>query len=60
MSFNFGRDPRENTNKLLAMVDEGLIDKDVVLRMALEWTSDADVEEMCRRNDVFLDEDDDE
>lgn len=55
-----GRNPRENTNKLLEMIDEGLLDKDTILQAALEWLSDAEVEEMCRRNDIFLNEEDED
>ena len=56
--------PRKHTNKLLEMVDEGLLNEHEVLLMAVGALSDADVHEMCQRNDVFLfpeeDEDDED
>ena len=52
--------PRRHTNKLLALVDEEMLDKDQVLLMALNALSDADVHEMCQRNDIFLFEDEEE
>lgn len=52
--------PRRNTNRLLEMVDEGLLDTKTMLLAALNALSDAEVHEMCQRNDVFLFEDEDE
>ena len=52
--------PRKHTNRLLEMVDEGLLDESEVLLMAVNALSDADVHEMCQRNDIFLFPEDDE
>lgn len=52
--------PRRNTNRLLEMVDEGLLDMETMLTAALNALSDSEVHEMCQRNDVFLFEDEDE
>ena len=55
--------PRKHTNKLLDLVYDGMLDGDDILLMALNALSDAEVHEMCQRNDIFLfeeEEDDDE
>ena len=51
---------RENTNKILELVDEGVLDPIKVLTAALNWHSDRDVGEMAEVNEFFLDNDDDE
>ena len=51
---------RENTNKLLELVDEGVLNPMQVLKAALSWHSDRDVGEMAEANEFFLDSDDDE
>jgi hypothetical protein len=49
-------DTRKSTNRLLEMIDEGLIDpKDVVL-MCVKFMSESDVDMMCRINEVFEEE----
>ena len=50
---------REYTNKLMAMMDEGLISYQAVAEMALGYLSEHDVEDMMRANDI-LDEDEDD
>ena len=50
---------REYTNKLIAMMDEGLITAEAVAEMALAYMSEDDVKDMCRANDLLLDEDED-
>ena len=51
---------RENTNKLLDLVDEGVLDPIQVLKAALSWHEDLDVGKMAEANEFFLDNDDDE
>ena len=51
---------RQNTNKLLELIDEGLLDSKEVLYAALSWHSDSDVGEMAVENEFFSDEDCDE
>ena len=51
---------RENTNKLLDLVDEGVLDPIQVLKAALSWHSDRDVGEMAEANEFFSDNDDDD
>jgi hypothetical protein len=50
---------REATNRLIAMMDEGLISAEAVAEMALAYMSEDDVADMMRANDI-LDEEDDE
>jgi hypothetical protein len=47
---------REATNKLLELVEEGLLDKDTVIMACLKFMSEDDVEEMCHSNEFFEDE----
>lgn len=52
---------REYTNKLLEMVDEGLLDKDTVIMACLKYMSEADVQDMMEANEFILeDEEEDE
>jgi len=50
---------REYTSKLIAMMDEGLISAEAVAEMALAYMSEDDVKDMCRANDILLEEDED-
>jgi uncharacterized protein YacL (UPF0231 family) len=50
---------REYTSKLIAMMDEGLISTEAVAEMALAYMSEDDVKDMCRANDILLEEDED-
>jgi cobalamin biosynthesis protein CobT len=55
------RKVRPATNRLIDMMDEGLIDARAVADMALSWLSESDVAEMMKANDlVEYDEDEDE
>ena len=49
---------RPNTNKLIALIDDGMLDKDTVLLAALNWLSEDDVLEMAEQNDLMFDDDD--
>lgn len=55
---------RKYTNKLLEMVDEGLLDKMVILTAALNALSEDEVEQMCCANDLLeamgMEEEDDD
>lgn len=48
---------RTQTNKLIDMMDEGLISAEAVAEMCLAYMSEDDVADMMRANDI-LDEDD--
>jgi hypothetical protein len=50
---------REQTTRLLEMMDEGLISATAVAEMALAYMSEDDVADMMRANDI-LDEEDEE
>jgi hypothetical protein len=49
---------RTQTNKLIDMMDEGLISAAAVAEMALAYMSEDDVADMMRANDILDDEDD--
>jgi len=53
---------REATNKLLEMVEEGIVDKDYVIMACVKYMSEDDVADMMQLNDLMIDdeEDDDE
>lgn len=44
---------REYTEKLLEMVDEGLVDKDYVIKACVCYMSEAEVADMMRINDLI-------
>lgn len=52
---------REYTNKLLEMVEEGILNKDTVIMACVKFMSEDDVRDMMEANEFILeDEDDDE
>lgn len=51
---------RTQTNKLIDMMDEGLISAQAVAEMALAYMSEDDVADMMRANDILDDEDEDD
>ena len=50
---------REYTNLVLEMVEEGILDKDVVIMACLKYMSEAEVRDMAEANG-FLPEDEEE
>lgn len=54
------RPVREATNKILEMVDEGLLNPRDVLLMALKWMSEDDVKAMAEANEIYLTEEEEE
>jgi hypothetical protein len=54
------RQTRPATNRLIDMMDEGLIDARAVADMALSWMSESSVHEMMLANDLVEDEAEDE
>ena len=50
---------REQTMKLLDMMDEGLIRAEVIVEMCLAYMGENDVADMMRSNDILLDDEDD-
>lgn len=51
---------RVNTNKLLALIEEGVIDKDYVILACLKYMSEDDVTDMMHANEIDVDDEDDE
>ena len=51
---------REYTNKILEMVEEGVIDKDWLIQALLTWTSERDVQEFYEKNELGGEEEEDE
>ena len=52
--------PRSTTNKILEMVDEGLVNARDVLLMALKWMSEDDVKAMAKANELLTEATEDE
>jgi hypothetical protein len=48
---------REVTNRLLEMVEEGLLDRDAVIMACLKYMSEDDVADMARANEFLMDDD---
>ena len=51
---------RQNTKKLLELIDEGLLNPTEVLTASLSWHSDSDVGEMAIANEFFTDDEEEE
>lgn len=51
---------REHTNKILELVDEGMVDKDWLIQGLLCWLSESDVEEFYRVNLSTYDEEEED
>jgi hypothetical protein len=51
---------RQATNRLIDMMDEGLISAQAVAEMALAYMSEDDVADMMRCNDILDEEDEDD
>ena len=51
---------RTQTNRLLAMMDEGLVSANFVAEACLGYMSEDDVADMMRCNDILDDEDEEE
>tara|TARA_B100001287_G_C22648174_1_gene513816 strand:+ start:724 stop:894 length:171 start_codon:yes stop_codon:yes gene_type:complete len=51
---------RQNTKKLLDLIEEGVLDPKKVLFAALSWHSDSSVGEMAIANEFFIDDEEEE
>lgn len=51
---------RKVTSRILEMADEGLISWKTLAECALKWMSEDDVAEMCRANELLLDEEEED
>lgn len=55
------RGTRAATTRLLEMIEEGLLDRDMVIMACVKYMSEDDVADMCHANEIELwPEDDDE
>ena len=50
----------EATNKILEMVDDGILDKDTVIMSCLKYMSEDDVADMAHANEFFINEEEDD
>jgi len=50
---------RQYTNKILADIEEGLLDRDQVILACLTWMSDCDVKLMAEANEFLAEEEED-
>jgi hypothetical protein len=48
---------RKATNRILDMIDAGLLDKDQVILACLKYMSEDEVADMAHANEFFMDED---
>ena len=53
-------DVRKATDKILEMVDEGILDKDTVIMSCLKYMSEDDVADMAHCNEFFLNDEEEE
>lgn len=51
---------REYTNKLLAMVDDGMLDKDMVIMAFAKYMSESNIKDMMEANEMLEDEEEDD
>jgi hypothetical protein len=51
---------REATNRLLEMVEEGILDRDTVIIACVNYMSEDSVADMCHINEFWDDDEDDE
>jgi len=51
---------REATNKILEMVEDGILDRDTVIMAALKYMSEDEVADMAHVNDFFDSEEDED
>ena len=49
-------DVRQATDKILEMVEEGILDKDMVIMSCLKYMSEDDVADMAHSNEFFINE----
>lgn len=51
---------RYATDRILEMIEEGILDKDTVIMACLKYMSEDEVADMAHANEFFLDEEDTE
>lgn len=53
-------DARQATNRVLEMVEEGVLDRDTVIMACLKYMSEDDVADMAHSNEFFMTTNDEE
>ena len=53
-------DVRRATDKILEMVEEGILDRDMVIMSCLKYMSEDDVADMAQMNEFFINDEEDE
>ena len=51
---------RQATDKILEMVDDGVLDKDTVIMSCLKYMSEDDVADMAHSNEFFINEEEED
>ena len=51
---------RNATNRLLEMIEEGILDRDTVIMACVKYMSEDDVADMCHANEFFYEEEEEE
>tara|TARA_Y100000748_G_scaffold16435_1_gene12797 strand:- start:72 stop:242 length:171 start_codon:yes stop_codon:yes gene_type:complete len=51
---------RQATDKILEMVEEGILDRDTVIMSCLKYMSEDDVADMAHSNEFFINEDEED
>ena len=51
---------RQATDKILEMVEQGILDKDTVIMSCLKYMSEDDVADMAHSNEFFINEDEED
>lgn len=51
---------RKTTNKVCELAEEGIISWRDLAMMSLKWMSEDDVAAMCKANEVFIENDDED
>ena len=54
------RETRKVTNQILKMIEEGILDPQVVVKVCLCYMDEADVADMARAEDLISDDDEDD
>jgi hypothetical protein len=44
---------REYTNRLLELIEEGVLDKDTVITACVKYMSESEVKDLCHTNEFF-------
>jgi len=51
---------RQATDKILEMVEQGILDKDTVIMSCLKYMSEDDVADMAHSNEFFINDEEEE